>query len=80
MASIGAFPSLRQPSSPADTHYEDHRESAWRSPDIPPEFDAVVFAVALAGRLPPLEALVLGSHGALPDSTGFSSLCRIALR
>ena len=43
--------SLRRQSSPADTHDEDHPESAWPSPDIPRESDVVVFAAAPAGRL-----------------------------
>jgi hypothetical protein len=71
---LRAFPSLRQPSFPADTHDEDHRGSPWRSPDIPPESDVVAFAVAPAGRLPALEALVPGSHGAVPGSSGFPLL------
>ncbi len=63
--------SLRQRSSPADTHDEDHPESAWRSLDIPRESDVVVFAAAPAGHLPALEVLVPSSHGALPDKVGF---------
>jgi hypothetical protein len=69
------FPSiLRQQSSPADIHDEDPPESAWRSLVIPRESDVVVFAAAPAGHLPALEALVPDSHGALPDSSGFSTL------
>ena len=69
------FPSpLRQRSSPADTHDEDHPESDWSSLDIPRESDGVVFAVGPAGHLPALEALVPDSHGALPDSSGLSIL------
>jgi hypothetical protein len=74
---LRAFPSLRQPSSPADTHDEDHRESAWRSPDTPPESDVVAFAVVLAGRLLALESLVPGSHAVSPDSNGFSTLLEL---
>jgi hypothetical protein len=69
--------SLRPQSSPNDTRDEDHPESAWRSPDIPPESGVVVFAVARAGRLPALEALVPGSHVALPDSSGFFNLIEL---
>ena len=74
---LSAFPNLRQPTCPADTHDEDHPESAWRSLDIPRESDVVVFAVALAGRLPALEARVPDSHVALSDSNGFSSLVEL---
>jgi hypothetical protein len=74
---LRAFPSLRQPSSPADTHDQDHRESAWRSPDTPPESDVVAFAVVLAGRLLALESLVPGSHAVSPDSNEFSTLLEL---
>jgi hypothetical protein len=76
---LSAFPSLRQPTCPADTHDEDHPEWAWRSLDIPGESDVVVFAVALAGRLPALEALVPGSHGGELGYSGSSNLLTPAL-
>jgi len=65
---------LRRRSSLADTRAGGHRESAWRSLDIPGKSHGIVFTLAPAGRLPTLEALVPSSRVALPESGGFPSL------